>query len=106
MKPCGLTPNWLSKELKVDAKAVYDIVRGDRAVTALMALRLAKVLDTSPEFWLRLQMMYDLTAAQKDIGKKVNRELRTYDLIASAKNYAEATDNKSREDILVEAVAA
>jgi antitoxin HigA-1 len=42
-----------------------EVVRGRRGVTADTALRLARLLDTSPEFWMNLQTAVDLFRASK-----------------------------------------
>ena len=41
------------------------ILNGHAGVTASMSLRLSAALNTSPEFWLKMQMQYDLWQAQK-----------------------------------------
>jgi addiction module HigA family antidote len=66
VKPLGLTVNSLAQQLHVPSSRVNDIVRGRRGVTADTALRLARYLGTSPQFWLNLQSAYDLKVAQFD----------------------------------------
>jgi addiction module HigA family antidote len=44
----------------VSTNRLNELVRGKRGVTAETALRLGQLLGTSPEFWLNLQMMFDL----------------------------------------------
>jgi hypothetical protein len=51
--------------LRVPATRVGAIVKGERAVTADTALRLARFFGTSPEFWVNLQAMHDLTKARQ-----------------------------------------
>jgi plasmid maintenance system antidote protein VapI len=41
-----------------------------------MALRLAQYLGTTPDFWLGLQMQYDLERAQDELAEKIQREVR------------------------------
>lgn len=53
---------------------------GKRGITADTALRLAKCLNTSAEYWLTLQMQYDLAAVQKAIGERLEREVRPISL--------------------------
>ncbi len=54
----------------IDAPVTYieEIMREKRSVTADTALRLAKEFDTSPEYWLNLQMAYDFSRAKKRRG--------------------------------------
>ncbi len=58
------------------ALRISQIVRGQRAITADTALRLARYFGTSPDVWLRLQVTYDLEVAQRQIGRRIAREVR------------------------------
>jgi len=64
IKPLGLTQAALAAELKISANRLNELVRGKRGVTADTALRLARRFDTSPEFWMNLQSLYELTEAR------------------------------------------
>jgi len=55
LKPLGLTANRLATELAGSVTRVNDIVRGRRAITADIALRLAQYFGTTPEFGVNLQ---------------------------------------------------
>lgn len=68
MKPLGLSQNALARHLGVDPKTVNQIVNGKRAVTAVMALRLARYFRMTPGFWMNLQARYDLETA-KDVAE-------------------------------------
>ena len=63
MKPLGLSSNALAMELRVPVTRVSEIVRERRGITADTALRLARYFNMSPEFWMRLQMDFDLESA-------------------------------------------
>lgn len=76
MKPLGLSQYRLAKDIGVPALRISQIVRGQRAITADTALRLARYFGTSPDVWLRLQATYDLEVAQRQIGKRIAREVR------------------------------
>ena len=76
MKPLGLTQYRVAKDIGVPALRISQIVRGQRAITADTALRLARYFGTSPDVWLRLQAAYDLEVAQQQIGKRVEREVK------------------------------
>jgi addiction module HigA family antidote len=67
--PLGVTPDRLAKAIDVPAKEIREIVRERRSVTADIALRLAKHFETTPEFWLNLQMAYDASRAAIRAGK-------------------------------------
>ncbi|HXK61931.1 MAG TPA: HigA family addiction module antitoxin [Acidobacteriota bacterium] len=61
----NLTQGALAKQLGVSRRTINEIVREKRSVSADMAHRLARLFDTTPEFWLGLQQDVDLWAAQQ-----------------------------------------
>lgn len=75
LKELGMSANALAKALKVPAPRINDIVRERRGVSADTALRLARYFDSSPQFWLNLQAMYDLRVAEIAAGKAIEREV-------------------------------
>jgi len=81
LEPTGMTPFRLARCLDVSAPTVNDIARGRRAVTAEMALRLARFWGTSPQFWLNLQAQYDLAEAEAKKGGTIRREIRPAPLV-------------------------
>ncbi|WP_158818410.1 HigA family addiction module antitoxin [Methylocapsa sp. S129] len=76
LKPLGLSVNALAMALRVPATRMGAIVKGERAVSADTALRLARFLGTSPEFWMNLQGMHDLTRAKLESGQAIERDIR------------------------------
>ena len=76
MVPTGTSINKLALDLHVAPNRILEIVKGKRAVTADTALRLAQFLGTTPDFWLGLQMQYDLERAQDELADKIQREVR------------------------------
>jgi len=60
MEPLGITAYRLSKEIKIQQTAISQIIKGNRRITADMALRLSKYFGNSAQFWLNLQNYYDL----------------------------------------------
>jgi addiction module HigA family antidote len=63
MVPLGLSARQLAHRLDVPPNRITAIVNGDRGVTADTALRLAHAFNTTPQFWLNLQAIYDLEKA-------------------------------------------
>ena len=63
LTPLGLTQAEAARRMRMSTNRVNEVVRGKRGVTAVTALRLAALLGTSPEFWLNLQMTFDLWTA-------------------------------------------
>lgn len=76
LKPLGMSVNALAMALRVPATRIGAIVKGERSVTADTALRLARFFGTSPEFWVNLQAMHDLTKARLESGKVIERDVR------------------------------
>ena len=76
LRPLGISVNALAMALRVPATRIGAIVKGERAVTADTALRLARFFRTSPEFGMNLQAMYDLTKARRENGGKIQRDVR------------------------------
>jgi addiction module HigA family antidote len=73
--PLHMSINQLAKALAVDATRLNEIVRGRRGITADTALRLARYLGTSAEFWLGLQADYELRVARREKLKDIERQV-------------------------------
>ena len=69
----GLTVARLSSAMRVSRQSINELLRGRRAVSTEMALRLARLFGNSPEFWLNAQRAVDLWDASRAIQKDVNR---------------------------------
>jgi addiction module HigA family antidote len=76
LAPLGMSVNALAIALRVPATRIGAIVKGKRAVTADTALRLARFFGTSPEFWVNMQAMHDLTKARHGSGKAIERDIQ------------------------------
>jgi len=72
----GISMNRLSKEIHVPANRISSIVAGQRAITGETALRLARYLGTTPEYWLNMQARYDLETARDEWADRVESEVR------------------------------
>ncbi len=64
MSEFGITQYRLAKTIGVPPIRVHDIVHCRRSITADTALRIARALETTPDYWLNLQRMYDLEVAR------------------------------------------
>jgi len=73
--PLGITANALALRIRVPATRVGEILHGRRAVTPDTALRLARFFGNSPEFWLNLQQMHDLSKARLELSAAIEREV-------------------------------
>ena len=67
----GLTASGLASALGVSRQSVNELLRGRRAVSPEMALRLGKLFGNSPAFWLNAQRAVDLWAAAQAIKDDV-----------------------------------
>ena len=76
MKPLGLSQYRVAKDIGVPTLRISQIVRGQRAVTADTALRLARYFGTTPRFWLNLQTQHDLEVERARRGKSIEAEVR------------------------------
>ena len=65
LRPLGISQNRLARAMGVPPRRINEIVHGKRAVTADSAIRLARALGTSEQFWMGLQADYDLEEARK-----------------------------------------
>jgi len=80
LKPMGLSQNRLALSIGVPARRINEIVLGKRRITADTALRLARYFDMSPQFWLGLQMDYDLDVTADAMSERLKQEVRPYAL--------------------------
>lgn len=72
LQPLGLTQSELATSIHVPFQRVNEIVRGRRGVTPSTALRLSRFLGTSPDFWMNLQLRWDLFYAQQDEAEQID----------------------------------
>lgn len=78
LTPMSLSQNRLALDIRVPARRINEIVQGKRRITVDTALRLGRYFNMSPQFWLGLQMDYDLDMAEDELSEQINREVRVY----------------------------
>jgi addiction module HigA family antidote len=78
LKPMGVSQNRLAIDIRVPARRINEIVLKKRRISTDTALRLAKYFNMSPQFWLGLQMDYDLDVAQDILSEKIQKEVHEY----------------------------
>ncbi len=74
--PLGISQNQLARDIDVPVSRVSAIVKGERAITADTALRLAAFFGSSPEMWMNLQSEYDLRVAKRTNGDVIGARVR------------------------------
>jgi addiction module HigA family antidote len=73
--PLGLSANALALALRVPVTRITEILRERRGITADTALRLARYFGTTPDFWLKMQMSYDLGKASQEVLARIEVEI-------------------------------
>ena len=72
LKPLGIGQVEAARRLEISLNRLNEIVLGKRGITADTALRLARLLKTSPQFWMRLQADWDLHVALERKARKAS----------------------------------
>ncbi len=80
LKPMGLSQNKVALAIGVPARRINEIVLGKRRITANTALRLGLYFNISPQFWLGLQMDYDLDVTEDELTEQLQSEVRPLQL--------------------------
>ncbi len=70
MEHTGLTPAELAAVLGVPQVCVVDILKGQKAITADIAMRLSDYFKTTVDFWLNLQRNFDVEQGPNDKAKQ------------------------------------
>lgn len=70
LEPMQLSQTALAKHLGVPIQRINELVRGKRGVTPETAWLLSKAFGTTPEFWMNLQVSFDLTSTVPPKGVK------------------------------------
>ena len=66
LRPMGITQAAAARRLRISTNRINELIRGKRGMTADTALRLSRWLGTTPQFWMHLQVAFDLwNAARK-----------------------------------------
>ena len=76
LKPMALTQSRLALDVGVPSRRINEIVSGKRSITADTALRLGRYFRMSPQFWLGLQMDYDLDVTADALASRLDREVK------------------------------
>lgn len=78
LEPMGITQYRLANDLCVPRRRINEIVHGERGISADTALRLSRFFGTSSEFWMNLQMRFDLLSEERARGAVICKEVSTY----------------------------
>jgi addiction module HigA family antidote len=72
LKPMGLTQQQLADGIHVPYQRVNELINGKRGVTPSTALRLSRFFGNTPDFWMNLQMRWDIYFAQQSEADDLN----------------------------------
>ena len=75
LKPLGISQNGLARAISVPPRRINEIIHGSRRVTADTALRLGRFFGTSAEFWMGLQMDYELDVERDRLRGRLDKEV-------------------------------
>jgi antitoxin HigA-1 len=78
LKPLGISQYQLAKDISVPARRINEIVHAKRAISANTALRLARYFSLSEQFWLNLQVRYDLEVEKDRFAHRLESEVRVH----------------------------
>ena len=71
----GLSANALALALRTPSGRITDILNGKRGISPETAMRLGRYFGNSAQFWLNLQMAYELAVAERDLGARIAAEV-------------------------------
>lgn len=80
--PMGLSQYRVAKDINVPARRINEIILGKRAVTADTALRLSHYFGMSENFWLNLQMKYNIEIAKDKLKNSLDSEIKKYKAVS------------------------
>jgi addiction module HigA family antidote len=76
LKPLNISQNQLGQDLEISARRINEIIHGKRSITANTALQLARYFGNSPQFWLGLQVDYDLDVETDRLSGRIEKEVK------------------------------
>jgi antitoxin HigA-1 len=85
LKARGVSANQLALALGVPSGRIVEILNRKRGVSADTALRLARYIGTSAQFWMNLQGQYDLSVAEQQSGKSIESRVQPADTVVGSK---------------------
>jgi addiction module HigA family antidote len=87
LRPMDISQNKLARDINVPANRISQIVNGKREISADTALRLGRYFGIEPEFWLNLQLRYNIKIAINEVGIKIEKEVKVHFSNMSGQNF-------------------
>lgn len=73
IRPLGLNAHYLAQAMRLPEEWIAEVIEERRSITPSLALRLAKLLGMSPDFWMNLQLRWDLYHVQQEERSDLDR---------------------------------
>ena len=89
LKPMGMTQRDLANSINVPYQRINEIINGRRGITPSTALRLSKVFGVSADFWMNIQLRWDLYFAKKSESDALSK-IKPLPLLHLSKNNSNA----------------
>ena len=77
LKPLGISQYRLANDITVPPRRINEIVHGKRAISPDTALRLSRYFGMSEQFWINLQMRFDMETEKDKLADRLTKEVRT-----------------------------
>ncbi|MCK5784896.1 MAG: HigA family addiction module antidote protein [Desulfobacterales bacterium] len=90
LRPMGISQNQLAKDINVPANRISQIIHGKREISADTALRLGRYFGIEPEFWLNLQLRYNMKITISKVGEKIEKEVKIHFSNTHGQNFSPA----------------
>ncbi len=78
LKPMGISCDHLARDICVPAMRINRIVRGEKGISADIALRLARYFGMSVEFWTGIQTHYEIEKAKMTLADRIEKEVKIF----------------------------
>ncbi len=78
LDPLDISQNQFARDIGVPVSRIADIIKAKRSITPDTALRFSHAFGTSPEFWLNLQMSYDLKNLRRNVWHEIEPTIKSY----------------------------
>ena len=73
LEELGISQSSFAQSIGVSPMRISHLVKGNRPVTAELAILFGKAFDQSPQYWMNLQNSYDLKIAEQSLGARIKR---------------------------------
>ena len=77
-QPMGISQAKLARDIKVPPNRINQVINGKREISTDTALRLGKYFGMEPEFWLNLQMRFNMKIVKEKAGQQIEREVKQH----------------------------